>query len=274
MLTNQQGNPGVGGQPTGAGTDVAGKGNNSGGGETFTQEQVNQIVSKRVNEVKAQFSQTEADAKLLHNLLADPDFQGWMSGGRGNASGGGNPGGGTPNANDPLAGLADEDGNIHVSKLGPALKQLVQAELQGAIAPINKEVANLGNATRGMGMVAELQRYSNTLDDKGMPKFPNLWNEQFRGSVTDIMARGRAANVEDAYILAARDFEKQGLDIPQSAFLMESHGGGAFGGGNRGGDQGTKAPVITQADIPQTANIFDVLNKVAERVLPQNQSGG
>lgn len=267
-LQNQSGQqPGsASSQGTGPGASGAGNSGNPGGGvKTFTQEEVNAIVSKRVNEEKAKYEQAVNDQGILHRLMNDPDFQAWMDTGR--SGGGQRSNSGSSGQNDGEYGnLQDDEGRLNVGEL----TKLIQQQMQAALTPLTQNLTKLSNVTQGMGMVATLQQHANTLGPDGQPKFPNLWNEQFRGTVMDIISRGRATNVEDAYYLASRDFEKQGLSIPNSAFLMESRGGGSpIGGGPGGGGGREQAPVIKAEDLPQNADIYSILNTVADRMMPK-----
>jgi hypothetical protein len=224
-------------------------------GKMLSQEQVNKIVSQRVNEIKSQYAGYEEatrKAAILDGMLKDPDFVSWLNGG---GTTQGNQGG---NANGQLNGGFDDVEDI--PGLMKALPQIIAQTVTPMLRPFEQMAGTLQAATKATALNTELQRMSSTLDESGNLRYPGLHEPMFRGEVERIISEGRAYRLEDAYALAKSDRTMNGKGVPDSAFLLQSRMGGGFGQPQT--NQGNK-PDFSNA--PKFKRPEDALSFVADK---------
>lgn len=254
------GTPGnIGAGDTGASTngnpDVTGAGGQGAADKVrFTPEQqayINQIVSQRVNEVKAKYAQAEEDSRILQNLMKDPRFIAWLEGDADTPTQGG--------SQDPVEQLMTKD-ELSGKDVVMLVKHLLSQEMQ----PVRRSVDELTNHTRAMGLDTALQRLANQVDPRtGEPMYPYLWDDTFRSEVQALLGK-RAATPEDAYWLVLKDRERSGRGVPQSAFFLESSGRRSLSSrGTR--EEEPEDLTLEKLGLPAKANIKQILSAVYDR---------
>ncbi len=222
-------------------------------GKTLTQEQVNKIVSQRVNEVKNQYAGYDdavRKASILDGMLKDPDFVSWLNGG-----GKAQP---DQQLDNQGFGLDDVD---DIPGLMKALPQIIAQTVTPMLKPFEQMAGNLQAATQATALSTELQRMSSTLDDQGNLRYPGLHEPMFRNEVEKIIKDGRAYKLDDAYALAGFDRKTNGKTIPDSAFLLQSRMGGGWGGQS----QGQKSDKPDFSNAPKFKRPEDALAFVTEK---------
>jgi len=226
-------------------------------GSIFTpeqQEKVNQIVSKRVNEVKAEYSEAERKAKILDSMLQDPKFQQWLESQAGGADSSLTGGNGST-GNSVLQELQSAE---TIEDLVKTLPRAIQEMVKESIRPVLDEVKTTKATTHLTGIQVELQKMANTLDASGKPMYPYLYDPTFQQEVMSIIQNGRAFQLPDAYHLAVLDRQKTGKAVPESAFLLQSH----FGTGMTGREE--KGPDFS--DAPKNATPEQILEYVTNKL--------
>ena len=241
---------GTPGNQAGPGPAQSGPGQSQGQG--LSQDQVNKIVSQRVNEEKAKYSgydEATRKAQILDGLLKDPEFNAWLQGGQQ---------GPQPQGQQMQNPYEDVD---DVQSLMKVLPQMIQQAVQPMLKPYEQMANNLQTMTKVTAMNTELQRMSSTLDEAGNLRYPGLHDPMFRAEVERIIGESRAWKLDDAYALARNDRTARGTEVPSSAFLLPGRMGGGANFGNQG--QGQQGPDFSNP--PSFKRPEDALNYVADK---------
>jgi hypothetical protein len=248
--SGQQGQGGQQGQQTGSGAT----------GGSFSpeqQQQINQIVSRRVNEVKAGYADVEKKAAILDNLFKDQNFISWLEDGQGQSSS--STGGQQQTGNNQ--GL---EGVETIQDLVKALPTMIAQTVQPMLKPFEQTNQSVQAMTRATAMQTEIQRMSTAVDQQtGQLQFPYLHDSQFRAEVEKIIQDGRAWRLDDAYALANGDRQRSGAGVPNTAFLLNSRFGGGGGLDNGGRGEGGGKPDF--GDAPKFSNPREALAYVAKK---------
>jgi len=229
------------GSQSGAGKgapDTVNQGGEGGESKTFTQEQVNEIVSRRVNEINKKYEPMERSHKILQNMMTDPEFRQWLEDkSSGKQTGESKKEGADPN--EIFQTLTQKD-----PELAPVIKKLVDAMVEERVGPI-QNVAMKADATASNASIkAEVRDMEEAVDEEGNLLYPWMLEQEFKNDMADIMEQQRAFTLADAYDIAAAARIRQGKQPPavkrtqlrrqkKEAELLESdeHGSGTGAGG-------------------------------------------
>lgn len=243
------------GQDIGANT-TSGPDQNTGVGDSkdtgiFSQEQqakVNQIVSKRVNDVRSEYSEKENKAQILDSMLQDPKFQSWLE----SQSGEGEKDSQMRESPNLFEGVEDMD------DMAKALPEAIKSIVQPMLQPLTEELKRSRQASQNAGMQVEMQHMSNTLNDQGQSKFPYMVDPAFQQDVYKLMQTGRASQLQDAYLLAANDRQVKGQGVPDTAYLLQGHFGGQNNQSNNTG--------VDYSDAPKNSSPEELLEYVSNKL--------
>ncbi len=203
-----------------------------GKGKTFTQEQLNEIVSKRINETKAKFKDAERKATVYDNMMKDNDVLQFMENLRD---------GKRPVYTDEKASIS-ESAFSKLQSLDPevatAAKAYLDSELNRYKDATGQSIDQIRAQQAEAVAVQELKAMEEAKDTVGKPMYPWLEDQAFREEMAGLLESGRAHQLMDAYDIASVGRFRRG-DMPpgekreakkKDAELLESESVGSLPG--------------------------------------------
>jgi hypothetical protein len=222
-------------------------------GKTFTQEKVNEIVSRRINEVTKKYAVAEQSHKVLQNMMADPEFRQWLDD---KSSGKRTTTKATVNAESLLAELTKKD-----PELAPVIKDLITIMVEERVGPVVKTASRAEATASKADFKAEVRGME---DDTNT--YPWMLEQEFKKDMADVLQDERTFNIRDAYDIAAADRSRRGETPPKpkdqttsqtkkDATLLESEETG--GTSTTKGSQGTGQPKLFKSVEECFASVAD-----------------
>lgn len=226
------------------------------GEKTFTQEQVNRIVSQRVNETKNQFSgydEFRNKAQVLDNMMDDNRFQTFLSSLSSDKE--------TAAKTSAQSSARTSDGPIALTEM-PEFQEMkrLDPEMASAFAGVATKLVENVRQSVSADIVQATRPFQNEIDmekarrateqvksmEEDTENYPAMQSPEFKSTMASMLTGNpgqgvhpRASRLEDAYDLAALQWEREGRELPSSpsktskakgeAELLEDRGGHGSG---------------------------------------------